>query len=73
MRSAGIQSKYGMHVRRKPVNIIVDYFQPINNSHIATAETLKNKNKLPSLLVLLSNKCPNHYIDGIPKKAMLLK
>lgn len=56
MRSAGIQSKYGMHVRRKPVNIIVDYFQPINNSHIATAETLKNKNKLPSLLVLLSNK-----------------
>jgi hypothetical protein len=55
MRSSGVQSKFGMHTKRKPVNIIVDYFQPINNSHIATAETLKNKNKLPTLLILIKN------------------
>ena len=56
MRSAGIQNKFGMHVKRKPVNIIVDHFQPTTNAHIATAETLKNKNKLPTLLIIITNK-----------------
>jgi len=55
MRETPMGIKYGMHSKRVPVNIIVDYFQPINNTHISTSETLLNKNKLKTLLVLIDN------------------
>ena len=75
MRSLGIQSKFGMHIKRKPVNIIVDHFQPISNSHITTAETLKNKNKIPTLLILIANKelSPNKPFDTEMSEELLKK
>ena len=56
MREGGIENQFAMHQRRKPVNIIVDYFQPINNTHISTSETLNKKNRLKTLFVLIDNK-----------------
>lgn len=55
-KDGGIQNQFAMHQKRKPINIIVDYFQPLNNSHISTAETLYKKNKLKTRFILLDNK-----------------
>lgn len=55
-QNGGIQNQFAMHQRRKPVNIIVDYFQPINKAHVSIAETLYKKNKLKTLFILLDNK-----------------
>jgi hypothetical protein len=35
------------------VNILVDWFQPINNSHIESAKIMKSKNGLPCVFVVL--------------------
>ena len=56
MRTIEPMSRFATHTKRKAVNVIVDYFQPITNKHLAVANTLKNKNKLDTLFILIENK-----------------
>lgn len=49
-------SRFASHAKRKAVNVIVDYFQPISNRHLSVARTLKNKNKLDTLFIIIENK-----------------
>lgn len=49
-------SRFASHAKRKAVNVIVDYFQPISSRHLSVARTLKNKNKLDTLFIIIENK-----------------
>jgi hypothetical protein len=55
VRKNGIQYEFASHNKRIPVNIIVDYFQPVNNTHLSTAETLFKKNKLKTLFIIIKS------------------
>ena len=52
--------RFESHAKRKAINIIVDYCQPISNKHLETAKTLKGKNKLDTLLIIIDNKSKSY-------------
>lgn len=73
MRTIEPMSRFASHAKRKAVNVIVDYFQPISNRHISVARTLKNKNKLDTLFILIENKnvCKNRPFSTDTAKRLL--
>jgi len=53
-----LKDRFAAKMRMKRVNILIDTFNPITNSHVRAAQMLYNKNRLQTVLVLLSSHKP---------------
>lgn len=54
-----LKDTYAKIKRLKPVNILIDTFQPINSDHITSAELMMKKNRKPVVLVVLHHNFKN--------------
>lgn len=50
-----LKDRFAAKNKMKRVNILIDHFNPITNSHVRAAQLLYNKNRLQTVLVLLNS------------------
>ena len=50
-----LKDRFSAKAKMKRVNILIDHFYPITNSHVRAAQMLYNKNRLQTVFVLLTS------------------